>query len=94
MEQLQFVLPLEGDGHALLAPNLDCQIADGVVVAGCQSPCPKHPGRPDSGTCVFHVHLQQVPGSVDLQQVPGSLADAAEDVWHDLKKKKTKASSQ
>jgi hypothetical protein len=83
-------------------PNLDCQIAYGVVVVGCQPPCPKHPGRPDSGTCgwrhILHVNLQQVPGSVDLQQVPGSvdlqqvpgyLADAAENVCHDLKKKKS-----
>ena len=98
MEQLQLVLPIEGDGHALLATNEDRHISDGVVVAGCQSPCPKHPGRPDSGTCrwghVLQVHLQQVPGSVDLQQVPGYVAVAAEDLWHDLKQKETKASSQ
>jgi hypothetical protein len=31
---------------------------------------------------------------VDLQQVPGYVAVAAEDLWHDLKQKETKASSQ
>lgn len=49
MDQLQLVLPLEVDGHALRVPNVDSHIADGVVVAVIHFA--PHPGRPVPGTC-------------------------------------------